>query len=320
MEEWPEADKFVVDQYIMRGGRVAWFVDAVHVHHDSLAQGYYTFALSAKHRLEDQLFRYGVRINPNVIQDMQCSLLQVNIAPAGQTAQFRPAQWPYYPLLTPPDNNAITCGLNLIMSQYPSSIDTVNTRPDVRKTFLLYSSQYSKATQIPLRISLSETSLQYTPEQFPQSYLPVAVLMEGSFPSAFENRPVEQYIQEKNFKFINKSLPTKLIVVADGNIIRNEVSRRADGNSIYPLGFDRYTNIQFGNKNLVKNMVYYLLDDEQLMQLRSREWELRLLDKRKVKQQRSAWVAANTVIPPLLVIIIGILFMWLRKRKYGQYA
>ena len=317
VDEWPEADKFVVDQYIMRGGRVAWFVDAVHVHHDSLAQGFYTFALSAEHKLEDQLFRYGVRINPDVIQDMQCSLLKVNIAPAGQTADFRPAQWPYYPLLTPPATNAITRGLNLIMSQYPSSIDTVNTRPEVHKTYLLYSSQYSRTKHIPLQISLTESSRQYSPEQFPQSNLPVAVLMEGSFTSAFEHRPVEQYTPGQTFRFINKSAATKLIVVADGNIICNEVSRRADGDRIHPLGFDRYTNTQFGNKNFVKNIVYYLLDDEQLMQLRSREWELRLLDKRKVKQQRSTLVAINTLVPPLLVVALGAVFIWVRKRKYA---
>ncbi|MCL2097674.1 MAG: gliding motility-associated ABC transporter substrate-binding protein GldG [Bacteroidales bacterium] len=317
MEEWSEADKFVVDQYIMRGGRVAWFVDAAHVHHDSLARGYYTFALAAQHRLEDQLFRYGVRLNPNIVQDLKCSYLPVNIAPAGHTTDYKPAAWPYYPLLTPPDNSAITRGLNLIMSQYPGSIDTVNIRPDVHKTYLLYSSEYSKATQVPLRISLTETNQQYTPEQFPQSRLPVAVLMEGSFPSAFENRPIAQYVQGQAFRYINKSEPAKLVVVADGDIIRNEVHRRADGDRIYRLGFDRYTNIQFGNKNFVKNIVYYLLGDETLMQLRSREWELRLLDKRKVKQQRSSQVAVNTIAPPLFVILIGLAFMWVRKRKYG---
>ena len=318
MEEWPDADKFVVDQYIMRGVRVAWFIDAVHVHHDSLVQGHYTFALAANHRLEDQLFRYGVRINPTVIQDMQCSLLPVNIAPPGQTSNYKATPWTYYPLLSPPANNAITRGLNLIMSQYPATIDTVNTRPEVRKTYILHSSQYSKASQVPLRISLNEAGKQYAPENFPQSYLPVAVLMEGSFASAFENRPVAEYTAGKNFRFINKSVPAKLIVVADGNIIRNEVNRRADGNRISPLGFDTYTRTMFGNKNFVKNIVYYLLDDEELMQLRSREWELRLLDKRAVNQHRSKYVAINTIAPPLLVVLVGLLLIWLRKRKYAR--
>jgi len=320
MEEWSDADKFVVDQYIMRGGRVAWFVDAVHVHHDSLAQGHYTFALAAKHRLEDQLFRYGVRINPDVVQDIQCSMLPVNIAPPGQTNQLKSAYWSYYPLLSPPANHAITRGLNLIMSRYPGSIDTVNTRPDIRKTYLLYSSQYSKSTQIPFRLSLTEANQQYRPEQFPQSYLPVAVLMEGAFPSAFEHRPVAQYTQGQSFQFINKSAPTKLVVVANGDIIRNHVSRRAEGNRIYTLGFDHYTGTQFGNKNFVRNIVYYLLGDEQLMQLRSREWELRLLDKRKVKLHRSKYIAVNTVAPPLLVVLVGVVFMWMRKRKYASHS
>jgi ABC-2 type transport system permease protein len=182
----------------------------------------------------------------------------------------------------------------------------------------LHSSQYSKALQVPLRISLLESNQQYRPEQFPQSFLPVAVLMEGSFPSAFDNRPVEQYFRGKPFHFVNKSAPTKLIVVADGDIIRNDVNRRADGNRIYPLGFDRYTNMQFGNKHFIRNIVYYLLDDEQLMQLRSRDWELRLLDKRAIQQHRSKYVAVNTIVPPVLVILLGVLSMWIRRKKYAR--
>ncbi len=317
-QAWPEADKLVLDQYIMQGGNVAWFIDEVNVHHDSLSKGFFTFALAANHNLEDQLFRYGVRINPTILQDLQCSYLPVDIAPAGQTAQFKPAPWTYYPLLTPPPYNVITGGLNLIMSQYPGSIDTVNSNPEVSKEFLLYTSDYSRSQQIPIRISLAETSQQNDPARFNQISLPVAVSMEGFFPSAFLNRPVAQYNNGQPFSFITKSSFAKMIVVADGDIIRNEVSSRTDGTRIFPLGFDRYMGIQFGNKNLVKNMIFYLMGDEQLLRLRSREWELRLLDKREIKLHRNRWIAINTIVPPLLLLLAGGLFIWLRKRKYGR--
>ena len=320
MQAWPEADKLALDQYIMQGGAVAWFMDEVHVHHDSLANGFFTFALAAQHGLEDQLFRYGVRINPTIIQDLQCSFLPVNIAPAGQQVQFKPMPWNYYPLLNPPSDNVITGGLNLIMSQYPGSIDTVNSNPGVKKDYLLYSSQYSRTQQIPIRISLSELSEQNDPAHFGRSFLPVALSLEGVFPSAFLNRPLEKYNNGEPFRFLPESAPTKMIVVADGDIIRNEVSRRADGTRILPLGYDRYTGTQFGNKNLVKNMLFYLLGEDNLLRLRSREWELRLLDKRQIKLYRSRWVAVNTIVPPLLVLLAGGLFIWLRKRKYSKFA
>jgi ABC-2 type transport system permease protein len=323
MQAWSEADKLALDQYIMQGGRTAWFLDAVHVHHDSLANGHYTFALACDHRLDDQLFKYGVRLNPDVVQDLQCAFLPVNIAPAGQTANFRPAPWTYYPLLTPPATSDITRGLNLIKSEYPSSIDTVNRHSDVRKTTLLHTSPYSRAQTIPLRISLADINRQPQPEQdpraqFPQSFIPVAMLLEGRFPSAFEHRAHSRYNNGRPFDFTASSRPTKMIVVADGDIIRNEVVYRAGDTRIVPLGFDRYTNVQFGNKNLVKNMLLYLLDDSETMQTRRREWTLRLLDKHEITQHRTYWIALNTLLPIGLLLLSGGLFLYLRKRKYAK--
>ena len=316
MQAWNEADKLALDQYIMQGGRTAWFLDAVHVHHDSLANGHYTFALACEHRLDDQLFKYGVRLNPDILQDLQCSFLPVNIAPAGQTANFKPAPWVYYPLLTPPAGNDITHGLNLIKSEYPSSIDTVNRNSDVHKTVLLYTSRYSRTQTIPLRISLADINRQAAPEHFPQSFLPVAMLMEGIFPSAFEHRAHSRYNNGQPFDFTAKSKSTKMIVVADGDIIRNEVIYRAGDTRIVPLGFDRYTNTQFGNKSLVKNMLLYLLDDNEIMQTRRREWTLRLLRKPEITLRRTYWIALNTLLPIGLVLAAGGVFLYLRKRKY----
>jgi ABC-2 type transport system permease protein len=318
MQAWSDADKLVLDQYIMQGGRTAWFLDAVHVHHDSLANGHYTFALACEHQLDDQLFKYGVRLNPDILKDLQCALLPVNIAPAGQTANFKPVPWTYYPLLTPPAANDITRGLNLIKSEYPSSIDTVNRNSEVHKTVLLHTSPYSRAQTIPLRISLADVNRQVSPEHFPQSFIPVALLLEGIFPSAFEHRVHSRYNNGQPFHFTAKSKPAKMIVVADGDVIRNEVIYRADDTRIVPLGFDRYTNTQFGNKNLVKNMLLYLLDDHEIMQTRRREWTLRLLDKQEITRYRTYWLTLNTLLPIGLVLTSGGLFLYLRKRKYAK--
>ncbi|MDR3184694.1 MAG: gliding motility-associated ABC transporter substrate-binding protein GldG [Prevotellaceae bacterium] len=316
MQAWNEADKLALDQYIMQGGRTAWFIDAAQVHHDSLANGHYTFALPCPHRLDDQLFKYGVRLNPDVIQDLQCSFLPVNIAPAGQTSNFKPAPWTYYPLLAPPASNDITRGLNLVKSEYPGSIDTVNRHSGVHKTVLLHTSQYSRAQTVPLRISQANIDRQASPEQYSQSYIPVAILMEGVFPSAFQYRAHEHYNDGKPFTFAEKSEPTKMIVVADGDIIRNEVIYRAGDTRIVPLGFDRYTGVQFGNKNLVKNMLLYLLDDGETMQARRREFTLRLLDKREIAIHRTYWIMLNTILPIGLVLLSGGVFLYRRKRKY----
>ena len=318
MQAWPEADKLALDQYIMRGGRTAWFVDAVHVHHDSLANGHYTFALPLPHRLDDQLFKYGVRLNPVVLQDLQCAFLPVNIAPPGQSANFKPAPWTYYPLLAPPASNDITRGLNLVKSEYPGSIDTVNQRAGVHKTTLLHTSAYSRALAIPLRISLADIDRQASPTQYRQSSIPVATLLEGVFPSAFEHRAHSAYNHGEPFAFAARSRPTKMIVAADGDIIRNDVIYRGDDTRIVPLGFDRYMGVQFGNRSLVKNMLLYLLDDNEIMQTRRREFTLRLLNKREITVHRTYWTALNTLLPIALVLLPGGAFLYLRKRKYAR--
>ncbi|MDR1680675.1 MAG: gliding motility-associated ABC transporter substrate-binding protein GldG [Prevotellaceae bacterium] len=318
-QPWDEADKLAIDQYIMRGGRVAWFIDAVDVHHDSLAAGRNTFALAANHRLDDQLFKYGVRINPVVISDLQCALLPVNIAPAGQTADFRPAPWTYYPLLTPPATHPITSGLNLIESKYPSTVDTVGRTAAVTKTVLLASSPHSRIQTVPALVSLAESMHQPDPAHYRLSSLPIALLLEGCFPSAFQNRPLQGYNHGRPFVFIPRSDTTKMIVVADGDIIRNNIIRRPDGIRIFPLGFDNYMKIQFGNRAFVKNALSCLLDDDNVLQIRRREWTLRMLDKTKTFRERHFWVALNSILPVALTLIAGLLFNGIRKNRWKTF-
>jgi ABC-2 type transport system permease protein len=317
-QPWSEADKIVVDQYLMRGGRVAWFIDAVEVYHDSLANGQNTFALACGHQLDDQLFKYGVRLPPAVVSDLQCAFLPVNIAPAGQTADFKPAPWTYYPLLAPPATHSITRGLNLIETKYPGAIDTVGRGASVARIVLLRTSENSRTQAVPLLISLAQSLRRPDAAEYRQASLPVAVLMEGTFASAFVHRPLQQYNHGRPFAFRSSSERTKMLVVADGDVIRNEVVRRPDGVRIFPLGFDPYMNMQFGNRAFVKNCIFYLLDDDNLLQVRRREWALRMLDKTKIYPHRDVWVALNSALPIALVLLAGLLFVALRRRKYAR--
>lgn len=317
LKAWSEADKMVLDQYIMNGGKVAWFVDAITVNDDSLATGEVSFGLVNQHNLDDQLFKYGVRINPTVLQDAQSVLIPVNMAVPGAQPQFVPSPWYYYPLLNAPSDNLITKNLNVIMSKYPSSIDTVGVGHDIKKTVLLSTSQYAREVQAPVMVSLSQVTKKFKPGDFNRAWAPVAILLEGQFPSAFQHR-VAKGITPNGKPAVDRSKPTKMVVVADGDIIRNDVSRQASGVVPYPLGFDKYMNQQFGNKDFLLNVISYLNDDTGLMQIRNRELVIRMLDKNKIYTQRNLWVVLNTAIPLLLLVVFSIVFIWLRKRKYAR--
>ena len=318
MQKWSEEDKLVIDQYIMNGGRVAWFIDAVHIREDSLAHGDLTLGTVAEHNLDDQLFHYGVRVNSNVIQDLQCASLPINFAPGGMPPDFRPVPWPYFPLLIPPNSSPITKGLNLIRSQYPGVIDTVGMSDKVKKAFLLYSSEYSRVFNAPIMVRLAEIEEKYSQKDFNQSHLPVAASLEGVFSSPFRNRMVSQYNHGEAFDFKAQSKETKMVIVSDGDVIRNDVVSRGGRMTPYSLGIDKYTGQTYGNKEFVKNIINYLADDDELIEIRNYDYILRLLDKSKIAQYHTSIILINTVLPILLVLLAGIVFIWWRKRKYTK--
>lgn len=313
-----EADKLVLDQYIMGGGKVLWFVDGVTVSIDSLSNGATTLAYPNNHNLEDILFKYGARVNPTLIQDMQCSVIPVNVSLPGQDSRFAPAPWVYYPLLNSPSNHPITRNLNIVSAKFASPVDTVGLNPEVQKQFLLKTSPYTRTVNVPAFINLAQIEQSPLERDFTQSNLPIAVLLEGEFPSVFNNRPLASLNNGNPFRFREKSMPTRMIVVADADIIRNDVSRRGDGAYITPLGYDRYTNQTYGNKDLVVNMVNYLSDDMGLMNLRSREFKLRLLDKNKVLEQRTKWQLLNLVVPSAVLLLFVIAWLLVRRKRYAK--
>lgn len=314
----PEDDKIAIDQFVMNGGRVLWFIDPVLVSIDSLSTGASTLAFVNQHNLDDMLFRYGARLDPMLIQDLQCAVIPVNMALAGQEPKFVPAPWVYYPLLAAPTNHPVTRNLNLIHSRFVSPIDTVGGSAAIKKHYLLYTSMNGKVLQVPLFVSLSQVNQRINEREFRVSNIPVAVELSGEFQSVFRNRPLSGYNNGQPFEFKDKSAFTRMIVVADADIIRNDVQRRPNGAYIIPLGYDRFTNQTFGNKEFVMNMVRYLNDDEGLMNLRSRDFKLRLLDRKAILQSRLKWQLINMLIPSAILIIGGFVWLYIRRRKYTR--
>ncbi len=317
-ESVSEADKLVIDQYIMNGGRVLWLVDGVSVSIDSLSKGATTLAFPNEHNLEDILFRYGVRINPSVLQDMQCAVIPINVSLPGQDARFAPAPWVYYPLLSGPINHPVSRGLNMVYSRFASPIDTVGGDAQVKKTVLLRTSANSRVLNTPLFVNLRQIEQSPLERDFNRRNLPVAVLLEGQFDSPFRNRLLKSFNNGVPFNFKGTSGFTRMIIVSDADIIRNEVSRRADGAYVSPLGLDRFTNQTYGNKELILNMVNYLSDDLGLMNLRARDFKLRLLDRKKVLAERAKWQTINLFLPSAIMLILALVWVYVRKKRYAR--
>ncbi|HIA05189.1 MAG TPA: gliding motility-associated ABC transporter substrate-binding protein GldG [Flavobacteriales bacterium] len=308
-----EKDKFVIDQYIMNGGKAIWCLDAVQASMDSLTNSGMTMGVPYNLNLSDQLFRYGCRINANLIQDVQSALLPINIAPPGADAQWKRFPWIFFPLLTPTNAHPIGKNLEWVRAEFVSTIDTVAAE-GVDKTFLLFSSQYSRVLNAPVQISLQAITALPDESQFNRSFLATAVLLSGKFPSVFSNRIPREIAKDSSIAFKDLSDETEMIIISDGDIIRNQVQYQT-GRS-YPLGFDKYTGQQFGNSNFVMNCIDYLCDESNLISVRSRELKIRLLDKTKIQKDKAKWQAANMVIPILIILCIGLVRGIIRKRKY----
>ena len=299
-----ERDKLVLDQYIMHGGKVIWFVDEVNVNIDSLASGS-TFAFINNLNIDDQLFTYGVRINPNLLQDIQCSLLPVNTSLTGEKPQWSLAPWLYYPIFSPIVEHPVTRNLNLVLARFTSPLDTVGANTLVKKTFLLRSSQYCKLINVPVYINLSEIKKNPVRSEFNKKNVPVAVLLEGQFTSVFRNRSVNSIIPNSGSGFLSKSIPTRMIVVANGDMIANDIRMTSNGPVEVPLGYDQYTRQTFGNKDFIVNAINFLADESGLTSVRAKAFKLRILNKELIRQNRFKWQMINTLLPVILVIGFG---------------
>lgn len=308
-----ERDKFILDQYIMRGGKVLWLVDGVKAEMDSLAMKPETVGLSNEVNLTDMLFNYGARINNNLIIDLNALPVPIVVDNQG-TQKYYP--WLFFPLLTPTSQHPIVRNLNAIKTEFVSSLDTTDA-PGIRKTILLASSQYSRLLSTPVMIKLAYLRQQPNPKAFNMPYQPVALLLEGEFVSLFLNRVPAEIASAPQVGFVEKSQPTAMIVVSDGDVIKNQLAPGETGASPLPLGYDRHTRQQFGNNDFILNCVSYLVEGPDLLSLRSRKVTLRELDKPRVEENRLQWQLLNTLVPVALVALFGLGMAWYRKRKYA---
>jgi ABC-2 type transport system permease protein len=315
-----EADRFAIDQYIMRGGRVLFFLDPVRPFADSLSGGT-TVALAREMGLEDLLFKYGVRVNYNLVADLQCNYVPVNTAPAGEQAHYTMMPWVYFPLLSGPESHPVTRGLNYVKSEFASTLDTVGTsRADLRRTVLLATSSASRTRNVPLYISMEEIAIQPDPALYDQSHLPVGVLLEGSFDSFYRNYPVPEGVHPAGCEVIASSPNTSVFVAGDGDLIRNEVQYEQGAFLARPLGYDKYTRQTFGNLEFAMNVVSYMTDETGIMELRSREFKLRLLDRAAINDRAVVvhWKLINTLLPVLFVILCGIAIYFYRRKTFAR--
>lgn len=314
-EKFSEKDKFVLDQYVMNGGSLLWLVDGVQVSEESLTRSGTSAVMPLDLNLSDLLFRYGVRINPVLVEDVQSTLMPMNIAPKGEKPQFHPTPWVFSPLLLTSSEHAATKNIPPIKSRFASMVEPVGADKSITKTVILATSSNTHITPTPASISLAFMPDLKDKNYFNLEHVPVGAILEGSFPSAFANRMAPPEIDPIP-KIIKSGKKTRQIVFADGDIIRNEVVLQDDSLQTLPLGFDRYTGQQFGNNELITNAVLYLTDKDGWMKLRSRTIPLRLLNKSKVYEQRVQWQIINVLVPIILLLLLGIIYQIHRKRKY----
>jgi len=318
-EEFNEADKFVLDQYIMNGGKVLWLFEEVAVNSDSLANGE-TVGLYRPLNLEDQLFRYGARVNPMIVQDLECMAIRLKVGTGTSQQQFISLPWVYNPLLIPLADHSITRNLNRVKGEFVNYIDTVGLNPEISKKVLLTTSGFTRTVSPPLIINLKEAERMPEEKLYNKSGLPVAVLLEGIFPSAFRNRVTGNLTEEKELDAIDKSVLTKMIVVSDADIIRNEVRRAGPEETFLPLGQDKYTGEVYGNRDFIVNCMNWLVDDHGIMELRSREVKMRLLNNSKIKNEKLKWQFINVAGPVVLVLLAGLIYNYFRKRIYTRFS
>jgi len=311
--------KYALDQYLMEGGSLLWLIDRVKISMDSLRTGSSTMATIGQLNLSDQLFKYGVRINPNLVRDVQCAVIPVNTAYKGDQPQFSPTPWVFFPLLSSPNNHPINKNLNMIRTEFISSMDTLPAYPGLQKKVLLTTSSRSMTVQAPTMVSLSEVASQPDPRSFNQSHLITGVLLEGQFQSVFKNRFVDDLEQTTSVSFHETSRDTRMIVLSDGDMIRNKVRHRPDGTMISELGYDQYTRQTYGNKDFLINAIHYLADKQGLIDIRAREVKMRLLDTNQIREERVTWQLINVGLPILLIILFGVVKNILRKRKYKRF-
>lgn len=310
-----EEDKLKIDQYVMHGGKVFWMIDVMYAEFDSLYKSNGFIAFDRALNLDDLLFKYGARINQNLLQDMQCDQLgQMSGDP--NNPQRRLVNWPFFPVLNG-TNHPISKNLDGVRSIFPNTIDTIKAQ-GIKKTFLLRSSANARILSTPAKIDFEFLQIAPDAKLFTIHDIGVAVLLEGKFQSFYTGRvskTITDSLNSYGVPFMNGAEKDgKMIVVADGDIAMNEISQQQGP---LPMGHNFYTGHTFANKDFFLNSIEYLVNPSDILETRAKDYTLRLLDPMKVKEKKTLWQFINIVTPVLLVILLGIIFQQVRKRKYS---
>jgi len=313
-----EKEKFKIDQFIMHGGHVLWAVDMLHTPVDSLQNSGQFITQDYGLNLDDQFFKYGMRVNYDLIEDVQCNQVPLITGTLGNgQPQIELRPWTFLPIFTPTSKHPIVNNMDAIMGSFANSIDTIQN-VGITKTILLESSNYSRTTSHPARVSLSMIKYNPDPKLFNRPNRPVAVLAEGKFYSLYNNRMPPSFLNllrdslKYNFKSAVDS-SNSMIVIADGDMMLNRMSR---SRGFSEMGYWEYTQSLFANKNFILNCLEYLTDPHSLLEARNKDLKLRLLDTKRAKDEELKWQAINVGMPIVLVLIFASAYLFFRKRRY----
>ena len=314
-EAFSEAERFIIDQYIMRGGAVLWALNGVRFSEQVLQSDGFTPILPLDLDLTEMLFKYGIRVNPALVQDIQCLPIAVNVSNDPQQPNLQPMPWTYAPLLLTSEGSPITRSLGQVMSTFVSPLDAVGGDDGIEKRILLATSTASRVTATPGEVNLNDMNPDI--KTFQYQYVPIAVSMEGAFNSAFAHRMVPEGIMDNGqwtMDIIKQSVKTRQVVIGSGSVLMNEVQK---GQAL-PMGYDRYSGMQFSNRDFIANAVLWLTDSEGLISLREKTVALRLLNDRRAHDERRKVQLVSTISPVAILALIGGLVWIIRKRKYEK--
>lgn len=306
-----DQERFIIDQYLMRGGSILWAIDGIRLSEEVLQQEGFTPIIPLDLGLSEMFFRYGIRINPALVQDIQCLPIPVNVSSDPEQPNLQPMPWTYAPLLLTSQGSPITRNMGQVMSTFVSPIEAVGGEDGIEKRVLLATSTASCLTATPGKVDLNDMNPNI--EQFKYQYIPIAVSLEGVFPSAYAHRMMPDGIasDEKNRK---QSTPTRQIVIASGSIVINETQK----GQILPMGYDRYSGMQFSNRDMIVNCLLWLTDSEGLINLREKDITLRLLNDKRAHDERLTVQLISTISPIAILALVGGVVMIIRKRKYQK--
>jgi gliding-associated putative ABC transporter substrate-binding component GldG len=319
-QPFSERQKLKLDQYVMNGGRLIWMIDKLYASLDSLQRSEGSFiAFDMGLNLDDLLFKYGVRVSPDLVQDLNCANIPTAFGEMGGKPQIQLVPFPYFPLLGNNGlNHPISKNLDYVMSQFPSSIDTVKA-PGITKTPILVTSESSRILSTPAKVEWASVKNQEDMNTFNHGPVPVAYLLEGKFSSLYANRinvalaDSLANIYGSPYK-ASSAEDNQMVVVADGDIVVNPVSQKEGP---LTMGRNLYTGYQYANKDFFQNCLEWLTDRSGILELRGKDYTLRLLDKKKIEEERSTWQMLNIGLPILLVLIFALFYQFLRKRRYA---